>query len=115
MHELSVAEALYDLVQRVKPVDAKLLGVKVKAGPMRAIDPEQMQTAWQVLLETRQLPPVTLHLTLLPWTLVCLDCDRSWTDEQIESTCTCGSRQCRPVGGDELQLVAIEVDDEKGS
>jgi Zn finger protein HypA/HybF involved in hydrogenase expression len=111
MHELSIAEALYDLVQRVKPADRKLLGVKVKAGPMRAIDPEQMQTAWRVLLDVRGIPPVSLKLTVLPWTLECGDCRRLWTCQAMVWACACGSTNCRPVGGDELQLVSIEVDD----
>lgn len=111
MHELSIAEALYNLVLQVKPPQSKLLGVKVKAGPIRAIDPEQMQTAWQVLLETRGAPMASLKLTLLPWTLQCGDCGRSWTSDTVDGLCSCGSANNRPVGGDDLQLISIEVDD----
>ncbi|MGD0542685.1 MAG: hydrogenase maturation nickel metallochaperone HypA [Tepidisphaeraceae bacterium] len=107
MHELSIAEAILDLARRNVPLGGTLRSVRITAGPMRGIDPQCMQMAWQAIGQG----DVALNLSELPWRMQCADCGRRWEQPELAERCACGSPQVRPVGGDELQLVSIEVDD----
>jgi hydrogenase nickel incorporation protein HypA/HybF len=107
MHELSIAEAILDLAGRNVPAGATLRSVRVSAGPMRGIDPRCMELAWQGLGRAE----VALNLSVRPWRMKCGDCGRQWEQAELAERCDCGSPQVRPIGGDELQLLSIEVDD----
>jgi Zn finger protein HypA/HybF involved in hydrogenase expression len=107
MHELSIAEGILNLARRNVPYGAVLLSVRVNAGPMRGIDPRCMELAWTALGRS----DVSLKLTVLPWRMQCGECGRQWEQAELAERCACGSSRVRPIGGDELQLLSIEVDD----
>lgn len=107
MHELSIAQSILQLAERHVPAGATLQAVRIAAGPMRGIDPESMQFAWKGLMPDRA---VTLELQTLPWQLRCPSCDRQWNSPELDMKCACGG-EAHPVGGDELKLLSIEVDD----
>jgi hydrogenase nickel incorporation protein HypA/HybF len=111
MHEFSVAVALLELAQRHVPAGSRLLGVSVKAGAMRRIDPDAMQLAWQQAVLDTPAAGATLKLDLPPWTLRCTQCERQWESQELFEPCSCGCDRAFPVGGDELQLMSIEVTD----
>ena len=46
MHELSIAESLLRLAEEHAPRGAYVRIVRISAGPLRAIDPEAMQWAF---------------------------------------------------------------------
>lgn len=107
MHEMSIAEAIWDLAQRHLPSGTILRGVSVRAGPMRGIDPQCMELAWRGVRQG----DAALRLNILDWRMECADCGRRWEQPEFAGQCACGSSQVRPIGGDELQLISIEVDD----
>ena len=111
MHEFSIAQAILDLAQSHVPAGSILRRVHVLAGPMRAIDPLAMDLAWQALTTDVDPEPPRLALDLRPWTVECAQCGERWTSATLECICVCGCRRTFPVGGDELQLTSIEVDD----
>lgn len=107
MHELSIAQAILDLARRNVPTGATLRSVRVDTGPMRCIDPRCMEMAWAGIGQT----DVSLRLNVLPWRMLCADCGRKWEQPELAERCACGSSNVRPIGGDELQMLSIEVDD----
>ncbi len=111
MHELSIADALLEQVRRHSPPGAALQAVRVRVGPMRGIDPEAMQYAWAAATAGAPESAAKLELECLPWALRCPDCGAQFTSADLYAACACGSDTARPVGGDELCLVSIEVDD----
>lgn len=111
MHELSIARSLLGLVKENTPADATLKSVTVRVGPLQAIEPRAMQFAWQAATDATSFDGVQLSLTLVPWELHCRECDRHWTSETWSDPCTCGSCQVDPVGGDEITLVSLDVDE----
>lgn len=112
MHEMSIAEAIWDLARRHVPEGGVLRAVRLRAGPMRGIDPPSMQWAWQALMHEHANEKVLLEMESLPWRMKCGGCGTEWTAAELAESCICGSDRVRPIGGDELQLVSIEVDDE---
>jgi len=114
MHEMSIAQAILDLARGHVPSGAVLRTVRVRVGPLRGIDPQCMQWAWDALMaeQPSAAGPPALELTTLPWQMRCAGCGRQWESEQLPERCACGSDRVRLIGGDELQLVCIEVDDQ---
>ncbi len=90
---------------------AVLRSVRISAGPMRGIDPQCMELAWRALGQSA----VTLKLNVLPWHMHCDDCGHHWSQVELGNHCLCGSSRVRPLGGDQLKLMSIEVDDAPAS
>jgi Zn finger protein HypA/HybF involved in hydrogenase expression len=112
MHELSLASPILEIARRSVPRGARLRIVRVVAGPMRAIDSDAMQFAWQSVTADGGFEQIELELDLRPWTLRCPECGCTWTSKQLDCACAaCGCNCAFPLGGDELQVVAIEVDE----
>jgi hydrogenase nickel insertion protein HypA len=109
MHELSLAQALVRLVSRHAPPGSKVMAVHVQAGPLQAIEGETMQFAWRAATEATRFAGTRLQLEQLPWHLLCPDCGHAWTSEELYADCICGGQRSRPVGGDELTLVSLDV------
>jgi len=107
MHEFSIAESVLELAEQHVPADALLTRVCMEAGPMRGIEREAMLWAWQALTEGK----VELDLTLTPWRLHCLECDKTFVADDMDVPCACGSVATRPVDCDALRLTSIDVDE----
>jgi len=111
MHELSLASSILEIARRSVPRGGRLRIVRVVAGPMRAIDPDAMQFAWQSVTADAGFERIELELDLRPWTLRCPECGSEWNSEQLDCACAaCRCNRAFPLGGDELQVVSIVVD-----
>ena len=111
MHEMSIAESLRDLTAQTAPVGAVVLAVRIRVGPMRGIEPEAMNLAWRALATDGFQRHARLELEMLPWQLECAACGRRWTSDNPIDDCSCGSDRAYPVGGNELLLMSIDVQD----
>src|SRR5208282_4586136 len=112
MHEWSIAQAILELARTHVPAGSRLSAVRVSAGPMRGIDPQCLQAAFNALNPSGPLQEhgVRLDLVELPWPMRCDECGRIWTAQELASHCACGSNRVRPSGGDDLELLSIEID-----
>ena len=111
MHEFSLATAILDLARQHVPAGAVLRAVRVRAGPLRAIDPEDMQWAWTATLDGQPEAGAKIELDLLPWKLTCGDCGRTWQGEDVLAACACGSKNVNADGDDELLLMSIDAEE----
>jgi hydrogenase nickel insertion protein HypA len=109
MHELSLAQALIRLVNRHAPPGGEVRTVHVRAGPLQAIESETMQFAWRAATEATRFAGARLQLERLPWHLLCPDCGHEWASAELYADCICGGKNSRPIGGDELTLVSLDV------
>jgi hydrogenase nickel incorporation protein HypA/HybF len=107
---MSIATALADRVAANLPEGARLLSIQLHAGPMRGIDPQAMAWAWEAATAHTPMAGAALKLTSLPWSLHCPACGREWRSADPDAPCACGRPTPDIRGGDELQLVAIEVE-----
>lgn len=83
----------------------------MEAGPLQSVDAQAMEWAWQAASDGTACAGSRLEVRLLPWRLSCRDCGREHTADDMLSPCPCGSADCVPLGGDELRLVSLTVDD----
>jgi hydrogenase nickel incorporation protein HypA/HybF len=111
MHELSIASSVLELARRHVPAGKILRGVKIRSGRMRGIEPHAMQLAWEASIGGTDAEGAKLELEVLPWSLRCPDCGTQFVADDVFTPCTCGSQRTHPIGGDELVLVCVEVDE----
>jgi Zn finger protein HypA/HybF involved in hydrogenase expression len=111
MHELSLSQSILEIARRNTPAGGVLRRVRLRAGPLRAIDRDAMETAWRAVTMVEGAEGVELDLTLEPYRLRCDGCGGEHEAETIEAGCAKGCRgEQRLVGGNELQVTSIVVD-----
>lgn len=109
MHEFSLAKSLLQVAERHRPAGAQVLTLRVQAGPLQAIEEQAMQWAWQAVRQETPFSHAELQLELLPWSLRCLECGREWQAPSWDAPCACGAGCSSPVGGNELLLTEMEL------
>jgi Zn finger protein HypA/HybF involved in hydrogenase expression len=111
MHEFSIAQSLCEQVRRHTPPGARVRRVTIEAGPLQGIDLESLQVAWGALADGTDLAGSVIEMVEQPWPLHCPACGRDFTSPVFPAICACGSDMCHPVGGRDLLLTGLAVDD----
>jgi Zn finger protein HypA/HybF involved in hydrogenase expression len=68
---------------------------------------------WDSVTFGTPLAEAGLTIDLRPWSIECSSCGRAWTSSVPFVSCECGNETPTPHGTDELDLVAISVDEEE--
>jgi hydrogenase nickel incorporation protein HypA/HybF len=116
MHELSIAQSILEIVEtemKSRP-NARAMVVGVRIGAMAAIDPESLRFGFDASVKGTDLDGLKLELRITEAERQCLMCDHRYKMLALESNCPeCGSHDAIPLGGDELDIEYLEVDDGK--
>ncbi|MGD0248464.1 MAG: hydrogenase maturation nickel metallochaperone HypA [Candidatus Limnocylindrales bacterium] len=113
MHEFSIAEALASQVEKHARSGARVREVEIVVGALRGIEPEALQMGWQAVTMDTRMAGSALLIDQRPWSITCSSCGRSWASSVPFVSCECGNATPEPRGTDELDLVAITIDDEE--
>ena len=113
MHEFSIAEALLAQVLRHAPAGARVSGVEIRVGALRGLEPEALQMSWQAVTLGSAIEGAALNVDQRPWAITCSQCGRTWTSPVPFVSCECGNATPSPVGGDELDLISITIDEDE--
>jgi Zn finger protein HypA/HybF involved in hydrogenase expression len=113
VHEFSIAEALAAQVEKHARPGARVHSVEIVVGPLRGIEPEALQMGWRAVTMETRMEGAALSIEQLPWAISCPACGRNWTSPVPFVSCECGNETPEPHGTDELDLVAITIDDEE--
>ena len=111
MHELSIAEALAAQVLARAPAGARVREVEIRVGALRGLEPESLRMCWDAVTFGTPMAGSGLAVDQRPWSIRCSDCGREWTSPVPFVSCECGNQVPAPSGSDELDLVAITVDE----
>ncbi len=111
VHEFSIAEALAAQVRRNAPPGAIVREVEIRVGPLRGLDPDAMAMCWDAVTHDTPLAGAVLRIDSIPWTITCPGCGRTWSESVPFVECPCGEPNAVPSGGDELDLIALVVDE----
>lgn len=112
MHEFSIADALAGQVVRYAPPGGRVTGVEIRVGALRAIEPDALRMCWEAVTHDTPLAGSVLTVDSRPWTIACSICGRGWESPVPFVACTCGNPAPSPTAGDELDLVALTVEEE---
>ena len=116
MHELSIALSLIEVIrdQAATWTHARVERIHVQVGELSGIVPEALQSAFEIAREGTELSAAELQLEEVPVTIACPRCLSSQPAVAPgDLRCAaCGTVATKVTGGREMELVAVEVDDE---
>ena len=114
MHELSIAESILEAVrnERARLNAARVTKVGVRIGELAGVDPEALSFGFEVLVKDTDLEPLALAIECVARRHECRKCRRIFSVQDYRAVCpACGSTDTRCVGGDELELAYLEVEE----
>jgi hydrogenase nickel incorporation protein HypA/HybF len=113
MHELSLCQSIYTIVERASE-GRRVISVDLEIGQLRQVIPETLVHCWRLVTEETTLAGSRLAIDHVPVSLRCRRCSGDTTlDDEVSIACgRCGSVDTTVIGGEQLLVTAIEVDDE---
>jgi hydrogenase nickel incorporation protein HypA/HybF len=115
MHELSIARALLRQVGRVAGAHggARVRRVTVRIGPLSGVEPALLAQAFPQVVAGTPAAGAELVIESAPVRVRCLACGHEGEAAPNHLRCrACGGADTRLVGGDELLLVSLDLEEE---
>ena len=113
MHELGIAQGIIDRMERTaREQNAAVIRVGVRIGELACVDPDALQFGFEVLTKDTRFEGVTLEIEWRKRRQRCCLCAHEFDSDAIFTACSaCGSPHTVTIGGDELDIAYIEVED----
>jgi hydrogenase nickel incorporation protein HypA/HybF len=111
MHELSIAEALVDIVER-HARGRRVVEVEVQVGALRQVVPDALSFAFALVCHGTVADGATLVLHEVPAAGRCARCGAESELDAFPLTCrACGSWELEVTRGEELRVEALVCDE----
>jgi hydrogenase nickel incorporation protein HypA/HybF len=112
MHELSIAEAIVAIADN-HAAGRRVLAVDVKVGALRQVVPAALEFAFELTVQGSALEGAQLRIESIPAVGCCSDCGHISELDWFPFACAdCGSVDLELIGGEELLVESIDIDDE---
>lgn len=114
MHEMGIANSV---LEAVRAETARYPGtyaakVSLRIGEVAAIDPEALRFCFEALTRETDLESLELEITACPRRHRCMKCGEDFVVHDYDVRCPqCGSLATECVGGDELEIAYVEVEE----
>lgn len=116
MHELSIASAILEKVanEAERHPGARFTKVGVRVGEVSGVDPDALSFGFECLVKDSVFEPLTLEIEFCPRVQRCPACAYDFPSPDSMTACPrCGHTQTTCIGGEELDIAFIEVEDEQ--
>jgi len=116
MHELSLAQNIMEIVWSNVPLGSEGLvrSVRIRVGEVSGVVPESLAFCFSAIAQGTSLTQATLEIEVTPFTLRCKGCTSTFSSGMGIVVCpSCGSRETEVLSGLDLQVVAIDIEDEQ--
>ena len=91
---------------------SRILGLHVEIGGRRIFDPDRLQTAFATAARGTVAEGAQLVVKILPVRHHCENCGHDFDATGVELSCPdCSCPHTRMIGGEELRLLDMQVDD----
>jgi hydrogenase nickel incorporation protein HypA/HybF len=111
MHELSIASAVVATAER-HAAGRRVCVVTVRVGRLRQVVPDSLEFYFGFAARDTACDGARLELEVLPAVLRCPDCAHEWELDEPPFRCpACGSGGAVVVGGEELEIESIELEE----
>ena len=114
LHEMSIAESILDAARAEleRRPGASLRGLGLRIGELAGVDSDSLNFCIECLIRETALEGLTVHIEHCPRRHQCPQCAHTFAVAGFDFECpACGNPATRPVGGDELQLAYLELDE----
>lgn len=115
VHELSIVTSILDSVEveAKKRPSAKFVKVGLRIGEIAGLDNDCLTFGWDAMTRDTRFDGLLLEIESVPWRNQCPSCAKEFLVRDYQTQCpTCGEAVTRCVGGEELDIAFIEVEDE---
>jgi hydrogenase nickel incorporation protein HypA/HybF len=112
VHELALAEAIVAIAKR-HARGRGVTRVEVEVGQLRQVVPDALVFSFELVAQGTPLDGAELALEEIPVRFECRGCGAAGDANGFPFVCqTCGSLDVEVVDGEQLQVVALELEDE---
>ncbi len=114
MHELGIAEAVLTAIQKEA---ARHPGVRVtraglRVGELAGVDAPALRFAFEAVVQGTECEPLCLEIEFCPRRQKCQGCGQDFVVQDYDLQCPkCHGFESDCIGGDELDLTFVEVED----
>jgi hydrogenase nickel incorporation protein HypA/HybF len=118
MHELSIANEIIEVVRkemmRYPATHAERVGIRV--GALSAVDPAALQFCFEVMTRDTEFAQLKLDIEVRPRRHRCAACATQFAVKDYDFECPhCGRFAAECIGGEELELAFLEVEEHEPS
>ena len=114
MHELGIAEATLDAVRKeaTRHPHARVTRIGMRIGELAGIDSSALRFAFEAIVQGTDFESAHLEIESCPRSQRCLDCARDFVVRDYDLQCPhCQSRRTEFIGGEEIDLEFVEVEE----
>jgi hydrogenase nickel incorporation protein HypA/HybF len=114
MHEIGIANAIIEAGQKEAAIrgGSKLVRIGVRIGTLAGVDNNALQFAFTALTQGTELDSIQFEIQSCPRRNCCLECGCEFESDVYSEPCPrCASEQSVLVGGEELDLAYVEVEE----
>jgi hydrogenase nickel incorporation protein HypA/HybF len=114
MHELGIAEAVLDAIQKeaARHPHARVVKVGLRIGELAGVDRSALRFAFEAIVQGTELERLHLEIEHCPRKQKCQDCGEGFVVQDYDLQCPhCHGSQSDCIGGDELDLAFVEVEE----
>jgi hydrogenase nickel incorporation protein HypA/HybF len=112
LHELALAEAIAAIAER-HARGRRVTRVEVEVGRLRQVVPDALAFGFELVTQGTALDGAELALEEVPVRLVCRACEARTEPDRFPFACDeCGSLDVEVTDGEQLQVVALELEEE---
>ena len=113
MHELSIADAVVQIVRR-HAAGRRVTRVELRVGHLRQVVPDALDFAFELVTQGTEAEGAELVIEQVPATVRCRICTDESELRQFPALCAaCGALDVDVTGGDDLQVESLELEDEE--
>lgn len=117
MHELSIALSMIDVAaeEAERQGGGRVVALHLKLGPLSGVIPDALKSAWELACESSPLAGCRLVIEEIPITIDCPACGAVRPVRSVQEICClhCGSPAARVVTGREMDVIALELIDDR--
>jgi hydrogenase nickel incorporation protein HypA/HybF len=111
MHELSIASSIAAIAER-HANGRRVARVELRVGHLRQVVPAALEFAFELVTKGTLLEGAELVLEEVAVTVRCGTCGAQSRPDGFPLACPCGSLDVEVIGGEELQVESLELEEE---
>jgi hydrogenase nickel incorporation protein HypA/HybF len=111
MHELSIADSIAAIAVR-HARGRRVARVEVKVGHLRQVVPSALEFAFELVTKGTAVEGAELVMEEVAVTVRCGTCGAESRPDGFPLVCRCGSLDVEVVGGEELQVESLDLEEE---
>jgi len=117
MHELGIAQNIFQIIQQSVPADqaADVRSVRMRVGQLSGVVPDSLSFCFTAIVNDTAMQQASLEIEQVPVISECRDCSHRFGMNEWAFSCpSCKSTNLELISGRELEVVEIELADERG-